>query len=277
METPEPVIVHHLFRPLLAELLNVLRSLSEAQWAAPTPCPAWSVHQLALHLLDVDVGQLSRERDGHRASMIEATGWDDLVSALNRKNEAWVNSAGEISPRLTSELLEITGEEVASHLSSLDPYSDGPEVSWAGPASTPMWLHIAREYTERWHHQQQIRQATGTKLLTGKEMFAPVLATFARAFPRTYEGVSASDGCTVKVAILGDAGTSWLLVFHDSAWTLYQDDILCSPNSEITIDQEDDWRLFTKSITTSEVLPRITFSGNTELAAKVLDTVAVIA
>ena len=169
------------------------------------PCPAWSGHQLALHLLDVDVGQLSRERDGHRASMIEATGWDDLVSALNRKNEAWVNSAGGISPRLTSELLEITGEEVASHLSSLDPYSDGPEVSWAGPASTPMWLHIAREYTERWHHQQQIRQATGTKLLTGKEMFAPVLETFARAFPRTYEGGSASDGCTVKVAILGDA------------------------------------------------------------------------
>ena len=74
------------------------------------PRPAWSVHQLALHLLDVDVGQLSRERDGHRALMIEAIGWDDLVSALNRKNEAWVNSAGGISPRRTSELLEITGE-----------------------------------------------------------------------------------------------------------------------------------------------------------------------
>ena len=108
-------------------------------------------------------------------------------------------------------------------------------------------------------------------------MFAPVLATFARAFPRNYEGVSASDGCTVKVVILGDAGTSWILVFHASAWTLYQDDILCSPNPEITIDQEDAWRLFTKTITTSEVLPRITFSGNTELAAKVLDTVTVIA
>ncbi|SVD97102.1 uncharacterized protein METZ01_LOCUS449956 [marine metagenome] len=67
-------------------------------------------------------------------------------------------------------------------------------------------------------------------------MFAPVLATFARTFPRNYGEVSASDGCTVKVAILGDAGTSWLLVFHGSPWTLYQDDILCSPNSEITID-----------------------------------------
>jgi hypothetical protein len=209
--------------------------------------------------------------------MIEATGWDNLVSALNRKNEAWVNSAEGIIPWLTSELLEITGEEIDSHISSLDPYFDEPEVSWADPASTPMWLHIARECTERWHHQQQVRQATGTKLLTGEEMFAPVLATFARAFLRTYEGVSTSDGCTVKVAILGDAGTSWLLVFHDSAWSLYQDDILCSLNSVITIYQEDAWRLFTKSITTSEGLPRITFSGNTELAAKVLNTVAVIA
>ena len=277
METPEPVIVTHLFRPLLAELLKVLRALSEDEWAASTPCPAWSVHDLTLHLLDVDVGQLSRERDGLLASVIEATQWDDLVFALNRKNESWVNSARGISPRLVGELLEFTGEKVASHLSSLDPFSAEPEVSWAGPASAPVWLHVAREYTERWHHQQQIRQATGKALLTSKEMFGPVLATFARALPRAYEGVSAVDGSIVKVAILGDAGSSWLLVCHGGSWALYEDDTLSVPDAEITIEQEDAWQLFTRSITRSEVLPRVTLSGNVELASRVLDTVAVIA
>ena len=277
MQTPEPVIVHHLFRPLLAELLDVLRSLSEDEWAASTPCPAWSVHDLALHLLDVDMGQLSRERDGYVVSMIEATQWDDLISALNRKNEVWVNSARGISPRLVTELLEFTGEEVASHISSLDPYSAGPEVSWAGPAPAPVWLHAAREYTERWHHQQQIRQATGRALLTSKEMFSPVLETFARALPRTYEGVSASDGSVVKVVILGDAGSSWLLVCQGGSWALYVADDVSVPDAEVTIGQEDAWQLFTRSITKSEVLPRVTLSGNMGLGSKVLDTVAVIA
>jgi hypothetical protein len=32
-------------------------------------------------------------------------------------------------------------------------------VSWAGPDTSPAWLDIARDYTEFWVHQQQIRDA----------------------------------------------------------------------------------------------------------------------
>jgi uncharacterized damage-inducible protein DinB len=48
--------------PLTAQrgrLLNLLTSLSEAQWALPTAAPDWSVKDIALHLLDVDLGWLA--------------------------------------------------------------------------------------------------------------------------------------------------------------------------------------------------------------------------
>ncbi|HEX3202686.1 MAG TPA: hypothetical protein VHW42_12245 [Actinomycetes bacterium] len=32
-------------------------------------------------------------------------------------------------------------------------------VSWVGPDPAPNWLDVAREYSERWTHQQQIRDA----------------------------------------------------------------------------------------------------------------------
>ena len=32
-------------------------------------------------------------------------------------------------------------------------------VNWAGPEPAPIWLDPAREYTERWVHQQHIRDA----------------------------------------------------------------------------------------------------------------------
>lgn len=53
-------------RPIAAQrgrLLDLLDSLSDAQWAARTGASGWSVKDIALHLLDVDLSWLSRERD----------------------------------------------------------------------------------------------------------------------------------------------------------------------------------------------------------------------
>ena len=34
-------------------------------------------------------------------------------------------------------------------------------VAWAGEDKSAHWFDVAREYTEKWHHQQQIRDAVG--------------------------------------------------------------------------------------------------------------------
>ena len=55
--------------PLFAELdcllLELLRSLTPADWQRPTPARQWTVQDVAAHLLDDSLRTLSMLRDGH--------------------------------------------------------------------------------------------------------------------------------------------------------------------------------------------------------------------
>ncbi len=273
---PGPVLVTHLFPQLLERLIEVLSSLSREDWRRPASPPAWSVHDVALHLLGGDVGQISGLRDKHRTSAGRVDQWEDIVALVNERNEEWVAVARRISPSLLVDLLRLTGEQVTRLYESVDPSSVGPEVSWAGTGPAPMWLHVAREYTERWHHQQQIREAVGQPLLTERRMFHPVLATFVHALPRTYGDVPAPSGTMISVMIVGDAGGAWSLVRGQDSWTLHLDDSGATPTSRISIPQQDAWRLFTKSATTDAVRPRVQIEGDQGLGLKALETVSMI-
>ena len=276
MRSPEPVLTAELLPGLLEHLVGVLESLEPAEWDAPTACPAWSVHDLAAHILGDHVGQLSIGRDDYQTSWIVVDGWDDLVEALNELNEGWVRAMQRVSPRLMIDLLKSTGHRVNRYLQSLDPHEIGPVVSWASPEPAPFWLHIAREYTEYWHHQQQIREAVGRPLLTDPHWFAPVLSTFVRGLPRAYCGVAAPMGTAVRVTISGASGGVWLMVRGDSGWALCRDELVV-PAAHATIGEVDAWKLFTKSIDKEIAEARMVIEGDRELGSKVLDTVSIIA
>ena len=276
MSCTKPVQTAHLFPALLQELIDVLETLAPEEWDLPTPCPGWSVHDLTAHILGDEVGQLSMGRDDYHASLIDANGWAGLVTGLNDLNQQWVTAMRRVSPRLLIDLLKSTGEQVNRYLQTIDPNSTGPVVSWASPDPAPMWLHIAREYTERWHHQQQIKEALGRPLLTDPDWFAPVLATFVHGLPRAYSGVDAPIGVGVQVTITGASGGAWLVARADSKWMLCEDD-LGEPAAHLTIDEIDAWKLFTKSVTRDLVESKVVVEGDTQLALKALDTVSIIA
>jgi len=62
----QPVIdTRRLFAPEREALLGVLESLTHEQWQLPTVCPGWTVHDVALHLLWVDISNVSRRRDSY--------------------------------------------------------------------------------------------------------------------------------------------------------------------------------------------------------------------
>ena len=67
------------------------------------------------------------------------------------------------------------------------------------------------------------------------------------------------------------------MVRTGNGWELYADADDTFPDGEITIGQEDAWRLFTKSVSKETVLPAVRMSGDVELASRALDTVSVIA
>lgn len=275
MDPASPIIVVDLFRPALAELRALLSGLSEEDWQKPTACPTWSVRDVALHLLGDDIGILSRQRD-HFRSGVSARNWPELVARLNEANELWVRAAQRLSPRLLSEFLAFTGAQVIAHFESLDPYAIGDVVSWAGSGPAPVWLDLAREYTERWHHQQHIRDAVGKPGLKEPRFFAPVLETFVRALPVTYQDTTAEDGAVVVVTITGRSGGRWALRREHQAWNLY---VTASTRStaELVIDEETAWRLFTNGIRREQALSRAELMGDKALASKALDAVAIIA
>ncbi len=281
MRGPEPVLVVDLFPPERQHLLQLLVQLGEEEWQRPTVCAGWTVKDIALHLLGDDIGWLSRNRDAFDYASIANThpqlnSWSELVTYINEMNALWVQATRRISSRLLCTLLALTGEEIYQYFTSLDLYALGGPVSWAGPAPAPVWLDIAREYTERWAHQQQIRDAVGRPGLKERRFFAPVLATFVRALPHTFREVDAPDGTLIHLYISGEAGSEWYLLRDQGTWML-ENTAGPQADASVTLDQESAWRLFTKGMSKDEAIRHATISGNESLARKVFDTVSIIA
>lgn len=276
MRRPEPILVGELFSEILDSLLALLSGLSSEDWDRPTACARWSVKDVALHLLGDEVGILSRKRDAFVPLPGSVSNWDELVSLINELNELWVRATRRISPRLLCDLLGYVGSQSCEHFQSLDPYATGSAVSWAGPDPAPVWLDLAREYTERWLHQQHIRDAVDRPGLKGPRFFAPVLDAFVRALPHTFRTVASAEGTAVALAICGDAGGAWALLRERGKWVLYVGS-LAEADARVTIDQETAWRLFTRGISPAVARERATFAGDEALGLSVLDTVSVIA
>ena len=128
-----------------------------------------------------------------------------------------------LSPAVLISMMEVASRESAAYHQSLDPMADAVfNVSWAGEDKSANWFDTARELTERWHHQQQIRLATGKPGIMTRELYYPVLDCFMRALPYAYCDVSAASGTHARFNISGDCGGSWFLHRNDTRWQLVE-------------------------------------------------------
>jgi uncharacterized protein (TIGR03083 family) len=275
-----PIDTLSLFAGERSALLGLLSDLSAPDWEAPTVCPGWSVKDVAAHLLGDDIGRLSWGRDGY-VNPAFAAGFDiatlpGLVAAIDRQNAVWVAGARRISPGLLIELLEMTGELTEAYFTSLDMTALGMAVDWAGPEPAPVWLDVAREYTERWMHQQHIRDAVGKPGLKERRWFAPVLDAFVRALPRVLRDAPSPDGATLRLIISGDAGGEWIALRHHGNWVLGTAPGM-SVDATVELDEESAWRLFTKGIAKEEARRAARIEGDEALAERALDTVSILA
>lgn len=275
MESPKPVIVAALFPEIHEELISLLKSLSAKDWQKPTVCSGWLVKDVALHILGGEIGNISRRRDGCEAS-VSINNWEELVTFINDWNQSWISAARRISPRLLIDLLELTGTQMCAYYQELDPFSIGGPVDWVGAEPAPVWLDLAREYTERWHHQQHIRDAVGRPGLKQPKYFSPVLDAFIRALPRTYESTNSDENTSLSISITGDAGGRWSVLRENGEWNLYTG-APDKPTAEVFIGQDIAWRLFTRGIDQDAALKQMIFKGDQTLAHKVLGMISIIA
>jgi hypothetical protein len=238
------------------------------------------VHDVALHLLWGDISNLSRRRDGYFGRPHDIPGnlddLDTLIAFVNQLNDNWIRGARRMSPRLLQTMLRVTGEEWVAYVQTVDIEAMGDGVGWAGPGPAPVWLDIAREFTERWVHQQHIRDAAGIPGATGREFLKPVLSTFAMALPYALREVSATSGSTAELVIKGEAGGIWTVVNADDGWHFAASNDN-SPAASVTLDENTAWRLFTKAIMPSQAIRHARVEGDRSLADGILSMVTILA
>ena len=275
-----PTLTAPLFRGLSDELVGLLGSLEAADWDRPTLAGAWRVRDVAAHLLDGDLRKLSFHRDGHPppAPAAPISGERQLTAYLDQLNAGWVEAARRLSPRLLTRLLAVSGPEVAAFVESLDPQGLALfPVAWAGEDVSLNWMDTGREYTERWHHQQQIREATGRMGLVARQWLRPVIDISMRALPHAYRGIAADVGAALRFVIEGPAGGEWILSREAGCWRLGgASEADGAASARVSLSEDTAWRIFFKALSPAEAERRVSIEGDVALGRAFVSARAVM-
>ncbi len=277
IEPLKPIPTAHLFRKLDGMLIELLRSLGPEDWEKQTVSPKWRVKDVAAHLLDTALRGVSIGRDGYVVESPGITSAADLAAFIDRLNGEGVTVYRRLSPLVLIRLVEVATKSLAEFHASRDTHATAPYgVSWAGEEKSANWFDTAREFTERWHHQQQIRQAVDKPGIMTRELYHPVLDCFLRALPFAYRDVSAKPGSFVQFNISGECGGSWYLCRAEESWKLAEEP-LGEKTSETTIPQEIAWRIFTKGIDRESARSQVRVTGDVKLGQHVLGMISIVA
>jgi len=283
MDGLDPILVTGLFRGLSRHLVSLLSSLDTNDWHKPTSSSERTIKDVAAHLLDGNIRRLSLQRDGYSAPDGPANidSQRNLLAYLSRLNSDWTTALRRVSPRLLITWIEHTDIELAEFFESLDPFEPAAfAVAWAGEDESTNWFDVAREYTEKWHHQQQMYDALGRPSpIMDRRFYFPCLDIFMRALPFALRNEKANDGTLVSVEVRGESGGEWFAVRENGTWVL-STEINGTPTATFSIGQDSAWKLFTKRIDREIALarfPEIKIDGDVELASCILDMVSVMA
>lgn len=272
-----PILTAHLFPKIETKLAELLRSLTAEEWERQTIAPKWKVKDVAAHLLDTQLRKLSLARDGYFPPAPPIT---DLVAFIDRLNEEGVALYRRLSPSVLISLMELASRESAAFHASLDPLAPALfAVSWAGEETSLNWFDTAREFTERWHHQQQIRLASNRPGGMTGEFCRPVFDCFLRGLPHLYRDVEAAPGTAVIVVDVGEpCDARWILSRETPHWQFVAE-IPDGPQSctRIRISPDVAWRLFTKGCDRDWARARIEIEGDQAMGAKLLELVSIVA
>ena len=276
--SPEPIDTRPLFRPVSGSLVTLLRELPPESWNRSTVAGTWIVRDVVAHLLDSTLRRLSFHRDGMtpppppNAIASERA----FVDFINHLNAQWVASAKRLSPRVLTDLYERASREAADWFESLS--LEAPAlfpVSWAGEQASAGWFDIGREFTELWHHQQQIRMATGADSLADPRYLAAVIDVAVRGLPHAFRRVAAEPGQTVVLDISGASSSQWTLSRDEQRWTLSRGEP-SSPTTRIRLTDHTAWMLLFNALPDTEAARAVIIEGRPDLGHALLRARSVI-
>jgi uncharacterized protein (TIGR03083 family) len=252
--------------PERAALLELLHSMSPADWERPSECPAWTVKGVALHILGDDLSLLSRQRDAATDGITLYAAQHpgiEFRAMLDAFNEQWVTAAEFLSVPLLLELLALVGESSDTFYNTvgLHTVAREPVGFFAATEPSPYWQLIAREYAERVIHQSQIRRAIGAPELDG-EIVTWMARIVVHALAHWLVDYRMADGATIAVDF-GAAG-SWTWRRDADAWSAIEG--VDAPAARVTVAADRVVAMLTRGVSPAEASELVAVSGDEQLA-----------
>lgn len=276
LDADVPIPVLEPLRTVNERLRGLLRDLDTKDWSRPTVHPNRDVKDIAAHLLHGSLRRVTALRDGYRPPTPELREMEDLVDFIQGDNRDFMGGMRRISPQIITELMGRYDEELVSIFEGLNPDESGLGVAWAGEMVSRNWFDVAREYTEKWHHQQQIRDATAREPLSAPDLFGPVLETFARGLPFALRDLEPREADRIAIETTGAMQLSWTLRHEAGGWTLWRG---AEPDAgtSVSLPAEVAWRVWTKSMDRGAAREQIVVSGCEAVVDCIVSFVAIMA
>ena len=248
-------------RPPHGASLPSRRARARADWNRPTVAGAWTVRDVAAHLLDGDLRRLSLERDGQRAAssgrgLRERSGPRRLLERAERR----VGEGGApAQPRVLLELLKIDG--AAGGRALRVPRSRKPRLLFRGLGGRVVVEELVRRGA-RVHRALAPPAADppgrGRAALERARWLKPVIDLSMRALPHRYAGTTAPEGAPFSWRSADPRAETWSLVRRGDAWGLFAGRTGSPEATRISLDEDTAWRVFFKALPRDA--PRPSFS-----------------
>jgi hypothetical protein len=278
MKKPEVIEVRYLFPQLYSELIELLQNLSPEKWNYPTSSSKWNVKDIVAHLIDTDLRRISFQRDHLIPPTygMQIENDKQLVEYINYLNNSWVDVSKRLSPGVLIDLLRYIKIEMPKLLNSLNMDDEALfGVSWAGEKKSKSWFDIAREYTEKWYHQQQIRESVGKPLLSDEKWMSPLINTLVRSLPYFYQKVCPDKTNSILLLVVKDISNGKWILKKNNSWELFVGGT-SDYSSKVVMNADTAWRLFSKNISKEDAKKRITIEGDIELGQVMLELITYI-
>jgi uncharacterized protein (TIGR03083 family) len=188
------------WRSAADDVVTLLRSLDDSDWARPTDLPGWDVKGIASHL-----AHLESELSGVKQKRVELPRREHLTSPTSMYTELGLVAREDLTgAEITDELEHCVRSRHEQLLA--DPPTDGK----ADPPRTPGKIGwnwetlLSNRVVDVWMHDQDIRRAVGRPGDMNTPGAAHTVATFVRAFPYAVgKRVAPPPGTTVVLDVTG--------------------------------------------------------------------------
>ncbi len=218
----QPIFTNELLKSCDDQMYQLLLGVKPSDWTHAAAYEDWTVKDVFSHLVDVTIRRLSSGRDGLRLPPdVPITSYSELVGFIDGLADNWVYATRRVSPRVLLMLFGTLKNELYDYFISCDPFGEGIPVAWAGENRSTIWFDQAREYTEHWIHQQQIRAALSLPPIIGREHWEAVVDISIRCLPMAYKNVHCPEGTALGITVTGEVSKEYCLVREVLNWKLY--------------------------------------------------------